>query len=74
MGYVGDTGSAAVIRVGAETFIVSPGDLIRGKIRVTVIDANKRLVILEEEGERFELKMGGVSGAHVAASVSSSFS
>ena len=74
MGYVGDTGSAAVIKLGNETFIVSPGDLIRGKIRVTVIDANKRLVILEEEGERFELKMGGVSGAHVAASVSSIFS
>ena len=74
MGYVGDTGSAAVIKLRNETFIVSPGDLIRGKIRVTVIDANKRLVILEEEGERFELKMGGVSGAHVAASVSSNFS
>jgi hypothetical protein len=67
MGLVGDTGSAAVIKLGTETFIVSPGDLIRNKIRVTVIDANKGLVILEEEGERFELKMGGVSGAHVAA-------
>jgi hypothetical protein len=67
MGLVGDTGSAAVVKLGNETFIVSPGDLIRNKIRVTVIDANKGLVILEEEGERFELKMGGVSGAHVAA-------
>ena len=67
MGLVGDTGQAAVIKLGTETFIVSPGDLIRNKIRVTVIDANKGLVILEEEGERFELKMGGVSGAHVAA-------
>jgi len=74
MGFVGDGGSAAVIKLGNETFIVSPGELIKSKIRVTVIDVMKRLVILEEEGERFELKMGGVSGAHVAASVSSSFS
>ncbi len=46
---------------------LAQGDLINNKIRVAVVDATKGLVILEEEGERFELKLGGVSGGHVAA-------
>ena len=67
VGIVGDSGSVAIIRVGSETFIVSLGDVIKNKIKVSVIDVSKSLVILEEEGERFELRMGGVSGRNVAA-------
>jgi hypothetical protein len=66
VGILGDTSSVAIIRLGNETYIVSPGDLLRNKIKVTAIDFNRGLVVLEEEGERFELKMGGVNGAHVA--------
>ncbi len=67
VGIVGDTGAVAIIRLGNETFIVSLGDVIKNKIKVSVIDVGKSLVILEEEGERFELRMGGVSGRNVAA-------
>ena len=35
--------------------------------KVTVIDVAKSVVIIEQEGERFELRMGGVSGRNVAA-------
>lgn len=73
VGILGDGTAVAVIRIGKDTFIVVPGDVISGKIRVEVIDVSKRLVILEQEGERFELKMGGVSGPHVAAAASSHF-
>jgi hypothetical protein len=67
VGIVGDNGSVAIIRLGRETFIVSPGDVIKDKIKVTVIDVTKSTVILEQEDERFELRMGGVSGRNVAA-------
>ena len=73
VGILGDGGAVAIIKIGKDTFIVVPGDVISGKIRVEVIDVAKRLVILEQEGERFELKMGGVSGPHVAAAASSHF-
>ncbi|MGH2374033.1 MAG: hypothetical protein ACRDIC_11295 [bacterium] len=73
VGLIGDGGAVAIIKIGKDTFIVVPGDVISGKIRVEVIDVSKRLVILEQEGERFELKMGGVSGPHVAAAASSHF-
>jgi hypothetical protein len=71
VGIIGDSGGTAIIRLGGKTYIVNQGDLINSKIRVAVVDATKGLVILEEEGERFELKLGGVSGGHVAASASS---
>lgn len=74
VGLIGENGGVAIIRLGKETFIVSRGDVIKDKIRVTIIDVVKRIVILEQEGEQFELKMGGVSGRHVAASASSRFS
>ncbi len=74
VGILGDGGAVAIIRLGKETFIVSRGDLIKERIRVEVIDVDKRLVILEQDGEKFELKMGGVSGPHVAASASSGIS
>lgn len=71
VGIIGDSGGTAIIRLGGKTYIVGLGDLINNKIRVTVVDATKGLVILEEDGERFELKLGGVSGGHVAASAPS---
>jgi ribosomal protein L21 len=67
VGIVSDTVSVAIIRIGGRTYIVSPGDVVLDKIRVAAVDVIKNLVVLEEDGERFELKMGGVSGAHVAA-------
>jgi hypothetical protein len=71
VGIVGDSTSAAIIRLGGKTYIVSVGDIINDTIRVTVVDALKGLVILEQEGDRFELKLGGVSGGHVASSAPS---
>ncbi|MDR7483246.1 MAG: hypothetical protein QN183_12145 [Armatimonadota bacterium] len=62
-----DSVAVAIVRVGGQTYIVSPGDVIRDKIRVTGIDPQQRLVVLEEDGERFELKMGEVRARHVAA-------
>ncbi len=67
MGIVGDGGSAAIVKLNGQTHVVGQGDTILKKIRVVVIDITKRLVILEEDGERFELKMGGVSTRHAAA-------
>jgi len=74
VGMLGDGAGTAIIKVGGNTYIVSRGDLILNKIRVTVVDIAKRLVILEQDGERFELKMGGVSNRHVAATAPSSIS
>lgn len=73
VGILGDGTAVAIIKLGNNTFIVVPGDVISGKIRVEAIDVSKGMVILEQEGERFELKMGGVSGPHVAAAASSYF-
>ncbi len=67
VGIIGDSGGTAIVKLGGKTYIVGQGDLILNKIRVTVVDVTKGLVILEEDGERFELKLGGVSGGHVAA-------
>jgi archaellum component FlaG (FlaF/FlaG flagellin family) len=67
VGLVNDSTSVAIIRLGGVTYIVAPGDVIKDRIRVTAIDAEKRVVVLEEEGERFELKMGEVRARHVAA-------
>lgn len=74
VGILGDGVGAAILKVGDKTYIVSRGDVILDKIRVTVVDIAKRLVILEQDGERFELKMGGVSHRHVAATAPSSIS
>ncbi len=74
VGILGDGVGAAIIKLGDKTYIVSRGDVILDKIRVTVVDIAKRLVILEQDGERFELKMGGVSHRHVAATEPSSIS
>lgn len=67
VGLVHDSVAVAIVRVGGQTYIVSPGDVIRDKIRVTGIDPQQRVVVLEEDGERFELKMGEVRARHVAA-------
>ena len=74
VGMLGDGAGTAIIKLGDKTYIVSRGDVILDKIRVTVVDIAKRLVILEQDGERFELKMGGVSHRHVAATAPSSIS
>ncbi|MBM3471476.1 MAG: hypothetical protein FJX73_11905 [Armatimonadetes bacterium] len=74
VGILGDGAGTAIIKVGDKTYIVSRGDVILDKIRVTAVDIAKRLVILEQDGERFELKMGGVSHRHVAATAPSSIS
>ncbi|MCL6554302.1 MAG: general secretion pathway protein GspB [Firmicutes bacterium] len=67
VGLVNDSVSVAIVRVGGQTYIVSPGDVIKDKIRVTAIDPEQRLVVLEEDGQRFELRMGEVRARHVAA-------
>ncbi|MGQ0568527.1 MAG: hypothetical protein ACT4P5_03190 [Armatimonadota bacterium] len=68
IGIMGESGNVAIIRVGGKTYVVSPGDVILEKIKVTVVDFARGVVVLEEDGEQFQLKLGGVSGAHVAAS------
>jgi hypothetical protein len=73
LGILTDSPGVAVIKVEDKTYIVSPGDVILNKIKVQVVDFAKGLVVLEEDGERFELKMGGVSGTHVAATLSTDF-
>jgi hypothetical protein len=72
IGIVGNSGSVAVIRLDSKTYIVSTGDVIMEKIKVTAIDVSQGMVVLEQEGEKFELKLGGVNGAHVAATASTS--
>jgi hypothetical protein len=73
IGIVTDSPGVAVVRIGDQTYIVSPGDVILNKIKVQTVDFARGLVILEEDGERFELKMGGVGGPHVATTLSSHF-
>jgi hypothetical protein len=73
VGILSDSPGVAVIRLDNKTYIVSPGDVILNKVRVQVVDFANGLVVLEEDGERFELKMGGVSGPHVAATLSTDF-
>jgi hypothetical protein len=73
VGILTDSPGVAVIRVEDRTYIVSPGDVILNKIRVQAVDFANGLVVLEEDGERFELKMGGVIGPHVAATLSTNF-
>lgn len=68
IGILGDGGGVAIVKIKGKTYIVNRGDIILNKIRVSVVDAIRRLVILEEDGERFELRLGGVNRAHVAAS------
>ncbi|MDR7484261.1 MAG: hypothetical protein QN187_02940 [Armatimonadota bacterium] len=74
VGIVGETSGVAIVRIGEQTYIVATGDVILNKIRVTVVDVLKGLVVLEQEGERFELKLGGVSAPHVAVTASSGIS
>jgi hypothetical protein len=67
VGVLGDGGGVAILRLEGKTYIVGAGDVILDKIKVAVVDVTRFLVVLEQEGERFELKLGGVNGAHVAA-------
>ncbi|MDR7544828.1 MAG: hypothetical protein QN120_11340 [Armatimonadota bacterium] len=67
VGVLGDGGGVAIVRLEGKTYIVGVGDVILDKIKVAVVDVARFLVVLEQEGERFELKLGGVNGAHVAA-------
>lgn len=59
VGLLGDAGDVAIIKIGGKTYIVGRGDVILNKIKVQVIDVGKRIVILEEAGEQFELKWEG---------------
>lgn len=68
VGILGEAGGVAIIRVRGQTHVVARGDRILDKIRVILVDVARRRVILEQDGERFELRMGGVSGRHVLAS------
>jgi hypothetical protein len=71
IGLMGDNGGVAVIRLEGQTYVVSRGDVILDRIRVSRIDALRGIVVLEQEGEQFELILGGVNGPHVAATASS---
>ncbi|OFX28644.1 MAG: hypothetical protein A2Z07_04375 [Armatimonadetes bacterium RBG_16_67_12] len=59
VGLLGDAGGVAIIKVSGKTYIVGRGDVILNKIKVQVVDLNRRIVILEEAGEQFELKWEG---------------
>jgi hypothetical protein len=67
VGLVNDSIAVAIVRIGGQTYVVAAGDVIKAKIKVTAIDPERRQVVLEEDGERFELKMGEVRARHVAA-------
>lgn len=59
VGLLGDAGGVAIIKISGKFYIVGRGDVILNKIKVQLIDINKRVVILEEAGEQFELKWEG---------------
>jgi hypothetical protein len=59
IGLLGDAGGVAILKISGRVYIVGRGDVILNKIKVQMVDVNKRVVILEEEGEKFELKWEG---------------
>ncbi len=58
IGVLGDTGRVAILRVGGQIYIVAQGETIQDKIRVELVDANEGLVVLIEDGQRFEVRFG----------------
>jgi hypothetical protein len=69
VGILGNTGAVAIVRLDGKTHIVAVGELILEKIRVALIDVERGLVVLEQEGERFELTLVEVRGANVVTTV-----
>jgi hypothetical protein len=61
IGVMGDNGGVAVVRLDGQTYVVSRGDVILDKIRVTRIDAVRGVVVLEEDGEQFQRVIEGRS-------------
>lgn len=70
VGVLGDTGRVAIIRLGGKVYIVAQGEMIEERIRVELVDAKEGLVVLIENGQRFEVRfaprIGGVNTPHVA--------
>jgi hypothetical protein len=58
IGVLGDTGRVAIIKIGGQVYVVAPGETIQDKIRVELVDAKEGLVILIEDGQRFEVRFG----------------
>ncbi len=58
VGVLGDTGRVAIIKLGGQVYIVAQGETIQDKIRVELVDAKEGLVILIEDGQRFEVRFG----------------
>lgn len=56
----------AIVTLSGRSYVVARGEMIEKKIRVAEINAKQGLVILIEDGQRFELRTGGVYGPHVA--------
>jgi hypothetical protein len=70
VGVLGNTGRVAIIRLGGKVYIVAQGEMIEERIRVELVDAKEGLVVLIENGQRFEVRfaprIGGVNTPHVA--------
>lgn len=70
VGVLGDTGRVAIIRLGGKVYVVAQGEMIEERIRVELVDAKEGLVVLIENGQRFEVRfaprIGGVNTPHVA--------
>jgi hypothetical protein len=56
----------AIVTLSGRSYVVARGEMIEKRIRVAEINAKQGLVILIEDGQRFELRTGGVYGPHVA--------
>jgi hypothetical protein len=58
VGVLGDTGRVAILRLNGQIYIVAQGEMIQDRVRVELVDANDGLVILIEDGQRFEVRFG----------------
>jgi len=56
IGVLGDTGRVAIIKIGGQVYVVAQGEMIQDKIRVELVDATGGVVVLIEDGERFEVR------------------
>lgn len=56
IGVLGDTGRVAIIRIGGQVYVVAQGEMIQDKIRVELVDATAGVVVLIEDGQRFEVR------------------
>ncbi|MDR7428155.1 MAG: hypothetical protein QN152_04830 [Armatimonadota bacterium] len=58
IGVLGDSGRVAIIRIAGQVYIVAQGEMIQNTIRVELVDAREGLVVLVEDGQRFEVRFG----------------